>query len=295
MSRQFAKTVASLSIFSVGLFCGCQRPMGGTASGPFAPAGTLAPATSQPLIPFGPLNGATRVPPPPTGSTQASNGYVGPSAMTTAMSAGNANAYDSFTNSANPSAGAPAQSPQLSANSRSNLGGMPVIDLTAGMNSGQNMPVAYGNQVVGSGIAGSTASQGNGWQTGFAQTSATMPEPSISVPPGDLASRLRPLDSSVAAGAIPLPGQPGISQPGFGPATTSPVALTPYPNQVNVPSPAWQAVQPTSASAISTNPSYVSQLPTGPSTDPVLPPTSTGSQTQTQNNSLLWRNPSVVR
>lgn len=305
MSRQFAKSTASLTVLAVGLFCGCQKPMGNAANGPFAPAGTLSPATSQPLIPFGPIGGATRVPPPPTGSSQANNQYSTPTA---AMPIGGAAPYDSFASSVAPPIGpadvnppqfAPQTAPPLSDNSRNNLGGMPVIDLTAGMNTPQNMPNPYANQAVGSGIAGTQTAmnpmqagwqnggQGN-WQTGMVQpgmvpAGAVQQTPNISVPQGDLAARLRPLETKVAAGAIPIPGQPNI-------------AMNQYHTEAFAPSPAWQSVQPASATT-SQNPSYVSQLPTGPSTDPINQTTNaTGqNQNQDQNNSLLWRNPAVAR
>lgn len=292
MRRQFAKSTTSLTFLAVGLFCGCQKPMGNAANGPFAPAGTLSPATSQPLIPFGPIGGATRVPPPPTGSTQANNQYSSPSAS---MPIGGAAPYDSFANSVAPPVGpaavnTPQFTPPLSANSRSNLGGMPVIDLTAGMNAPQNMSIPYANQAVGSGIASvqpamnpmqagwQSSGQGN-WQPGMVPTGSMQQTQNISVPPGDLAARLRPLETNVASGAIPIPGQQSI-------------AMTQHRTEAFAPSPAWQAVQPASAS-ISQNPPYVTQLPTGPSTDPIK--TTNEISGQDKNNSLLWRNPASAR
>lgn len=299
MSRKFANITASFSVLAVGLFCGCQKQMGNAANGPFSPAGTLSPATSQPLIPFGPIGGATRVPPPPTGSAQANNGYLGPNAASASVPNGGAVAYDSFASSTTPPGGSgPVDNPhaaqQLSANSRSTLGGMPVIDLTAGMNTAQNRAFPHANEAVGSGIASVPAginqmanggSQGDGqpgnWQPGFVQPGAVQQTQSISVPPGDLASRLRPLDANVSAGATPVQGQPNV-------------AMTQYRSETQAPSPAWQAVQP--VAAIVESPQYVSQLPTGPSTEPVNQPGITGSgQNQNPNNSLLWRNPSAAR
>lgn len=302
MTRTFANTTALMSVVAAALFGGCQKPMGNAANGPFAPAGTLSPATSQPLIPFGPLNGATRVPPPPTGSTQANNGYASPAAMSAAPM-GNP-AYDSFAGSAGqPAPGqafngsntfappmsqpiSPPMSPSLSANSRSNLGGTPVIDLTAGMNPPPNMQIPYASQPVGSGIASyppansgwqNSAPQNNNWQSGVVQTGAMQPTPSISVPPSDLGSRLRPLDPNVAAAAMPMAGQSGYAQQG----------INHFVPQSSFQSPA----------AMTQAPPYVSQLPSGPSngpsTDPVNRPVdSTG---QNQANSLLWRNPAVAR
>jgi len=292
MSRQFAKSTASLSVLAVGLFCGCQKQMGNTANGPFAPAGTLSPATSQPLIPFGPIGGATRVPPPPTGSTQANNPYSAPTAASASMPIGNSLPYDSFAGSAtvnSPQMGPQSAAPLISGSS-SNLGGMPVIDLTAGMNAPQNMPISYTSQPVGSGIASvqpamnpmqsgwQNGNQAN-WQPGMAQAGAAQQTPNISVPPGDLAARLRPLDTNVASGAIPIPGQQSM-------------AAAQYQNEGYVASPAWQAVQPASAT-ITQNPTYASQMPTGPSTDPVN--STNDANGQNQSNSLLWRNPAVAR
>ena len=304
MSRQFAKSTTSLTFLAVGLFCGCQKPMGNAANGPFSPAGPLSPATSQPLFPFGPIGGATRVPPPPTGSTQANNQYSSPTAASASMPIGGAASYDSFANSVAPPVGpasdntpqfAPQTAPPLSANSRSNQGGMPVIDLTAGMSAPQNMLTPYANQAVGSGIASVQPAmnptqagwQNSGqmnWQPGMVQP-GTVPvggmqqTQNISVPPGDLAARLRPLETNVASGAIPIPGQKSI-------------AMTQHRTEAFAPSPAWQAVQPASAS-ISQNPPYVSQLPTGPSTDPIK--TTNDISGQDKNNSLLWRNPASAR
>jgi len=214
--------------------------------------------------------------------------------------------------------------PSLSANARSNLGGMPVIDLTAGMNAPLNMQIPYANQAVGSGIASNQApnngwqnnfGQPANWQSGVAQTGAFQPTPNISVPPSDLASRLRPLDANLSAAAIPMPGQNGFApqatnsfaqqspvQPTYGqmqpggyvPAQAQPaVAMTQYRNEMNQPSPAWQSVQPASAASMLQNPAYVSQLRTGPSTEPVNQSTDPASQSQA--NSLLWRNPAVAR
>ncbi|HBJ38035.1 MAG TPA: hypothetical protein DDZ51_25415 [Planctomycetaceae bacterium] len=306
MSRQFAKSTASLSVLAVGLFCGCQKTMGTAANGPFAPAGTLSPATSQPLVPFGPIGGATRVPPPPTGSSRASNAYSAPTAASASLPYGGAVPYDSFASSGAPPAvmgpvGTPevGPSPTISANSRGNLGGMPVIDLTAGMNAPQSMPASYTNQVVGSGVASvqpamntmpggwQNGGQSAAWQNGVAQSSAMQQPLNISVPPGDLAARLRPLETNVSAAAIPIPGQPNV-------------AMNPYRSDVYEPSPAWQSVQPASAT-VPQNPQYISQLPTGPSTGPSTDPVNRSNagngqeQTQAPNNSLLWRNPAVAR
>jgi hypothetical protein len=167
---------------------------------------------------------------------------------------------------------------------------MPVIDLTAGMNAPQNMPISYTSQPVGSGIASvqpamnpmqsgwQNGNQAN-WQPGMAQAGAAQQTPNISVPPGDLAARLRPLDTNVASGAIPIPGQQSM-------------AAAQYQNEGYVASPAWQAVQPASAT-ITQNPTYASQMPTGPSTDPVN--STNDANGQNQSNSLLWRNPAVAR
>src|SRR5690606_9704354 len=123
MTRHLSAVTISLCVAATSLLAGCQRPMG-SATGPYAPAGALPPASSQPLIPFGSLNGATRVPPPPTGSSQVSSGYDGqPAAQFTAQAT-----PGGFDNPLSSIATSGASSGQ-----RQSLGGMPVIDLTAGM------------------------------------------------------------------------------------------------------------------------------------------------------------------
>jgi len=289
MIRHTDRFTCRLSLLATILLCGCQRNMGPSASGPFAPAGTLAPTSSQPLIPFGPLTGATRVPPPPTGSTQASNGYAAPTGNAVPSGSPQSNLQPHGIDSGNYDAFAQRSNPQLTSTRRSLPGGMPVIDLTSGPSSSSqtlNQPAIASNQPVGSGVINPQ------WQAG-GMTSA----PNISVPQGDLAARLRPLDPALESTGVPVPGQ--VAPSGFAaiagiPSTTMPsgVAMTQYRSEADVPSPAWEAVQPASANVAAQSPQYVSQSPTAtfPSTEPVNPAARTASS---QNDSLLWRNPSA--
>lgn len=280
MTRQPTTATIAVCFLAAALAGGCQKPMG-TASGPYAPAGTLAPNTSStPLIPFGSLNGATRVPPPPTGSTQAAAPYTGPAAGSVS---GNTPTQDSFA-PANSAANQYAAAPAV----RQTLGGMPVIDLTAGFSGSPTQPAAFnapGNSApIGSGVA--TAN--TGWQaTGTAQPGMnpqSMGNPqipqNISVNPSDLASRLRPLDPQSVAGAIPVQAPQGYApaQPPYVPAPYAPaqqpqsVAMTQYRTE----SPATYAAPAAAAAGI-------------PSTEPVKP------ANDTSNDSLLWRNPTTAR
>jgi hypothetical protein len=294
MSRQFAKSTVTLSVLAAGLFCGCQKPMGSTASGPFAPAGTLAPTTNQPLIPFGPITGATRVPPPPTGSTRASNSYAAPTTNPTSAALDSTKPYDSFAQTSNgfSNASAPPTAPSPPPASRINSGGMAVIDLTATAMVPQQ---SQSFQPIGSGLSAPPLDMntGGGWQTGVVQVSATQQAPSISVPQGDLASRLRPLDTSATIGAVPVAGfsvPPAQPNDNFGAAGQPPSA--------------WQTVQPTPSQQQSPSVAYVSQLPNAPSPVPSTDPINTegrssssgqGGNSEPSNSNLLWRNPAVAR
>jgi hypothetical protein len=301
MTRRLPPVTIALCVAATAL-CGCQRPLGST-SGPYAPAGSLSPATSGPLIPFGSLNGATRVPPPPTGSTQVSNGYDGqPAAMYSANPAASGPTPGGFA-----AGGFAASGPRQSSASgaRNSMGGMPVIDLTAGLMPANSPPaihnyatqpsghsLADGSGFVASGPPGGGAMLGGIVGSGVAPAAWQTTAPNISVP------RLRPLDSSQIASVVPLPGAPPYS------ASNNPsIATTQYRNEASG-SPAWQAVQvaggtapsPAAANAFEqrTAPAvYASQSPAGslPSTDPVRPPASTAAN----NDALLWRNPAVAR
>jgi hypothetical protein len=256
----------------------------GTASGPYAPAGTLPPnTTSTPLIPFGSLNGATRVPPPPTGSTQAAAPYnaAGPAAGSVSANTAFPNTFASDNGFANQTAAAPAI--------RQTLGGMPVIDLTAGFSGASTQPAAFNAPNNTAPIGSGVASVNTGWQATGTDQAGMAPQAignpqipqSISVNPTDLASRLRPLDPQSTAGAIPVQAPPGYTpaQPPYVPAPFSPVqqpqsvAMTQYRTE----SPATNAAQPPTAAAGI------------PSTEPVKPASAT------TNDSLLWRNPTSAR
>lgn len=295
MSRQFAKTTVTLSLMVAGLVCGCQKPMGSTASGPFAPAGTLAPTTSQPLIPFGPITGATRVPPPPTGSSRAGNGYAAPTTAPTSASVGAANPYDPFAQSGSGFTAAQERTaaPTIPTALRNTSGGMPVIDLTATAMVSQQNPTS---QPIGSGLGAPSMDMNanGGWQSGVVQASATQQAPSISVPPGDLASRLRPLDSSASAGAVPVPGPLVYTAPSQDNFAAAGQPMTS----------AWQTQSPTQAQQQSSSVSYVSQLPNSPSPVPSTDPinisgqgakAAQGGSGEPSNSNLLWRNPAVAR
>jgi hypothetical protein len=298
MTRQFAKTTVILTALALGTFCGCQKPMGGTASGPFAPAGNLGPASGPPLIPFGPMGGATRVPPPPTGSTRASNAYSAPSGPASA-SMDHGGVYDSFATA--PSGFGDGSTfvatPTLPTATRNATGGMPVIDLTAATATAQQNQLAAAYQPVGSGVSANQTPPG-GWQAGVVQTSMSHQPPNISVPPGDLAARLRPLDSQIAAGAVPMLGTTAANTVPYDNFTA--VAAAPLASQTqyrNDPaeSPAWQAVQPVTAYAPSTDPHNGSQSNrTTGGTQQSSPNTPAAAATM-PNDNLLWRNPAVAR
>ncbi len=288
MTRHIPLVTIALCVAATALLAGCQRPMG-SATGPYAPAGSLSPASSQPLIPFGSFNGATRVPPPPTGSSQVSAGYDGqPAAMFSASPS-----HSSLTGLAthNPATGGQLQSSASGA--RSSLGGMPVIDLTAGMMNTRPPAAIYdpaaqpGGEAIGSGVAGGNGVATAGWQT----------TPNISVSPADLASRLRPLEPSQAVTLVPL----ATSQDYLPMADAPGVAMTQYRTEAGA-SPAWQAVQPASGQfPLSGNAfeqradtgAYSAQLP-GPSS-PSTEPVQAGLRGTTGNDTLLWRNPAVAR
>jgi hypothetical protein len=268
-----ANLLFSILIPLIGLAsAGCQRSMNGSmATGPFAPAGSMAPAGNSPLIPIGPVSGATRVPPPATGSSSSANGYLG-AAMSPAPNAGLVSSFDSGSNEAQwnqTMASAPPSS------FRSSLGGMPINDLTnQGSVSLQQAPpssFAGGNQagVVGSGVA---------YPASYAasETSAWAQQP---------ADLLRPIDTPYAA--VPVPRYRGMEQPYNG-------AVQPAGGFVAVDS--WQTTQPiypqenypetASASA------PVRQTSMTPSTDPI------GNQSpafQTSSPSLPWRSPTTAR
>ena len=294
MTCHLSAVTISFCVAATSLLAGCQRPMGST-TGPYAPAGSLPPASSQPLIPFGSLNGATRVPPPPTGSSQVSSGYDGqPAAQFTAQATpgGFGNPLSSIASGS-------------SSGQRQSLGGMPVIDLTAGMiDSAAPLPGLPPEQALASAPSfnstppfHSAAAVGSGVVTADWQNST----PNISVAPVDLASRLRPLDAAQATAIMPLhPSEDYV------PVDHPSMAMTQYRTEAPV-SPARQAVQPAFAEAPvahvpatdnafeqrGTTQAYASQSPARPlpSTDPVGPQPSPAAQT----GSLLWRNPAVAR
>lgn len=310
MTRHLPTVTIALCVAVSAFSSGCQRPMG-AANGPYAPAGSLSPASPPPLIPLGALNGATRVPPPPTGSSQVSTGYDGhPPAMSTA-SAGSPAMVGS---------GLAADMAQADT-SRTRLGGMPVIDLTAGMTPAAP-PIVQQPMAVppaAGGVPDAAVAAAAGWQAPGGANPATAAslaatpspaaaagaaefEPSISVPPSDLAARLRPLEPGQAAVMLPLADPAGSA-----PTAHSTIAMTQYRTEVN-PSPAWQAVAPAvalepvsghgggSGNAFDQQPvatEHRAQSPPAalPSTDPVQrsaaepPPTA----------SLLWRNPKVAK
>ncbi len=298
MTCHLSAVTISLCVAATSLLAGCQRPMG-SATGPYAPAGSLPPASSQPLIPFGSLNGATRVPPPPTGSSQVSSGYDGQPAAQFSAQAAPGIAASSFAANGSSSGG-----------QRQSLGGMPVIDLTAGMIEApapvpgfapeqafaSNTPAGHGPLSNLTPLS-NAAPVGSGVATADWQSST----PSISVAPVDLAARLRPLDASQAAAIMPL----HTTQDDV-PADHPSVAMTQYRTESH-PSPAWQSVQPASAELLVTNtpvannafeqrPSthaYASQSPARslPSTEPVEPQ----QQNAAATGNLLWRNPAVAR
>lgn len=289
MTCHLSAVTISLCVAATSLLAGCQRPLGST-TGPYAPAGTLPPASSPPLIPFGSLNGATRVPPPPTGSSQVSSGYDGqPPAQFTAQAAPGGFASPLVSLAANDSASGRRQA----------LGGMPVIDLTAGMN---DSAVPASGVVAAPTIASAVPMNnpppiGSGVVTADWQNST----PNISVAPVDLASKLRPLDPSEASAIMPL-----HPAPDYIPADHAAVAMTQYRTEAHA-SPAWQAVQPAAAELPAASlpasdnafeqrehtQAYASQSPARPlpSTDPVEPKPTTAAQTA----NLLWRNPAVAR
>ncbi len=325
-----------LLIFWASSAGGCHRSMN-PAVAPYGANGAMAPAGSQPLIPFGPLQGATRVPPPATGSSQASLGYQGP---TTAMAspigsgfvASTAAPHDSFAGQSitNQSNGSPA---------RTSMGGMPVIDLTAGLadrrppaNASQQQqagpmqtgPIQVGTmQQPGAGmssqpVVASAATPGGSFAQpqqpagGVAMAGWQTPE-SISVPQGDLAGRLRPLDAAAVTTMVPLHGQGGFQGNATGqgdwdggqgsqqPAWNQPAPHSQMPASQVVSSqePRSQVAmtqyrghaEPAAGAALEPVAGQASDRGQFPSTDPVEGPTVRVGQSE----SLLWRNPSVAR
>lgn len=289
MTCHLSAVTISLCVAATSLLAGCQQPLG-SATGPYAPAGSLPSASSPPLVPFGSLNGATRVPPPPTGSSQVSSGYDGqPAAQFSAQATPGGFSTPVSSLAANNSSG-----------QRQSLGGMPVIDLTVGMNQQPVVPptALAPQQAVAIAPALDTAPPvGSGVVTADWQNSI----PNISVEPVDLASKLRPLDPAQAAAIQPL-----HASQDFIPADHPAVAMTQYRTEASAAS-TWQAVQPASAEMpVANHPAsnnafeqrgssqaYSSQSPARPlpSTDPVDPKPSAAAQT----GNLLWRNPAVAR
>ncbi len=277
---------------------GCQRPMGGVANGPFAPAGAMSPAPNQPLIPIGPIQGATRVPPPSTGSTSAASGYAPPpSAFNAGVTHGGENHFVATQQDANL-----ADAGRFSSEFRDSLGGMPLHDLTAvspriGAATTQ-MPLPHGGfphdasaPAIGSGLAASyeTASRGG------------------PMPVSDLTPQLYPIEApagvTAIAGTVPMDGYRGYETAG------APVAMvthsTMQPRSANhaddfqdawrdsAADPMYQPHGQNVTDAVG-QASYVPRVATTPatshlrpSTDPVVRPTSDAS--------LLWRSPSVAR
>jgi len=274
----FLVLLPSLILWSAG----CQRSMTGSmATGPFAPAGSMAPAGNSPLIPIGPVSGATRVPPPSTGSSSPSNGYLGaPSASTfDARAATTLQANTGSTNSnANSGLGATQFNPNTAMTPqppsfRDSLGGMPVNDLT---NQGpvptiQAPPTSFAGSyppaVVGSGVAYPTPSAA-------AETSAWAQQPS------DL---LRPIEVPYAA--IPVPRYRGMEP------TPQQYAPAVQPAGGFAAADSWQTTQPNYPSTPSSPPSVI-QTSLVPSTDPV----GTGRPTyQSAGPPLPWRSPTTAR
>jgi hypothetical protein len=182
---------------------------------------------------------------------------------------------------------------------RNSMGGMPVIDLTAGMTQSALPPAIYDPAVQQ--LASGSMANGSAIGSGVAPASWES-SPNISVPAGDLASRLRPLEPTENMTLVPF-----VATQEYAPVANAPsVAMTQYRSEASA-SPAWQAVAPvpgrhsTTGNAFeqrSTN--YTSQLPaTGlPSTDPVASPSNAapqGNAAAARNEALLWRNPAVAR
>jgi hypothetical protein len=274
---------------------GCQQHPG-SPGGPYAASGTLAPTASGPLIPLGPMTGATRVPPPPTGSSQVSNGYDGQGASGFAANSPPGN-FGQPGGLGQPSSGSFASTGPLQSSAsgaRNSMGGMPVIDLTAGMMNQAPPAVIYDSPAppadavaaVGSGVAPAS------WQVG----PNIQPGPNISVPENDLASRLRPLDSAQNVTLVPL-----STTDDYIPISDAPVmAATQYRSESGG-SPAWQAAQPTTApyqsganafEQRSSVGAYSAQSPGPPAASPAPTP---GESNRSPSETLLWRNPAVAR
>jgi hypothetical protein len=285
-----------LSLPFLGLMTtGCQRSMNGSmASGPFAPAGTTAPAGGSQLFPMGPITGATRVPPPSTGSSSASNGYIGtPSASNFAAP----NTMQASLNSGSPTAGpAPVDSVAVQGNSlRNSLGGMPVIDLTAQLSPEQPPAPVYGSSSFG-GTAPQTSAQGyDSFASSAPVGSGVYPAPyasETSVRTAQPSELLRPIDQPYAA--VPVPRYRGIEPTAVAPnayaaaPTVSPAGGFPSTD-------AWQSVasQPVPAANYSTG-ANVGVTRSGPSTEPVRQATNAPAA-QVASPSLPWRSPTTAR
>lgn len=271
----FLIVMPSIGLASVG----CQRSMNGSmATGPFAPAGSMAPAGNSPLIPIGPVSGATRVPPPATGSSSSANGYQG-AALSPSSNVGLASDVDANGQVAplNPNTGfaaAPSSQNAAPASFRSSLGGMPINDLT---NQGSvPLPQAppssfaggYQAGVVGSGVA-------------YPSSNAPLETSAWAQQPADL---LRPIDTPYAA--VPVPRYRGMEQP-YNAAV--------QPAGGSVAADAWQTTLPNNPQANypqpASVPAPVRQASLTPSTDPV----GTDSAFQTGTPSLPWRSPTTAR
>ncbi len=245
---------------------GCQRSLGtGTASGPFAPAGTSAVPSTSPLIPLSPITGATRVPPPSTGSSSAANGYLGtPTAL----------APTSFADPAS-----------MQANNdpitgfRSSLGGMKINDFTAqvspspGPYAESSYIASAPGQPIGSGV----------YPSGPSSVPNANSLPKNQVVAGQPADLMRPIDPGYV-------NQPFVSSPSpqYRGITSSPV----QPAVGYAGNDAWQTVQPATSSQFSSRPSPATTVPGGPSTEPVVP---YQPSAQTANQSLPWRSPTTAR
>lgn len=308
-----SQSLLLLLLPSLGLVAGgCQRSMNGSmASGPFAPAGTAAPAGGSQLFPVGPITGATRVPPPPTGSATTNNSYISPPS---AASFGAPGSLPTSSLSANPSnhataTGVPASfasnpAPTASDAFRNSLGGMPVIDLTAQTSAPSN-PSAVPGQAAPSGFAPNQQSAPYGQSAvgaspvGYGTVASASPVGSgvyqapnaieTSVRASQPSELLRPIDTPFAA--VPVPRYRGMEPTPTGSFSASP-SIQPAGGFT---SDAWQSVPSQTVPATSySSGATVGVTRNGPSTDPVTP-NSNVPAAQTASPSLPWRSPTTAR
>jgi len=254
---------AGLSIFGS---TGCQRSMNGSmATGPFAPAGSMAPTSSAPLIPIGPVNGATRVPPPSTGSSSPNSAYLS-TPTTSSIDNRSVNTLQANAGNVSPNFGNAGLPP---ATFRDSLGGMPINDLTYQSTINQSVPASYSDPyqttAVGSGL---------NQQYAAAPTSLSAQQPS------DL---LRSIETP--SNAVPVPRYRGMEsyEQAYNPA------VQPVPGFTTTDS--WQTTQPVNPPSTVGQPA-IRQTSTASSTGPI----SNGqSAVQTASPSLPWRSPTTAR